>query len=235
MSIWRSNFSLFTFSLFTFHSSLLTLKDTLVIDSAQIAQWQTEPDFDYNRELVEGGTTFTQWLMDQFHELMRDIFGQAWSSDYTWWLLAAVGAVAVGIGIWYVWRFHPGLFGGQGKEQEAYEDTEDTIYGIDFDAVISQALGREDYREAIRMIYLRSLKSLSDSQQIDWQPFKTPSQYVRELSAACSLRSGGATANPTAFRALTTHFLRVRYGNFPATRALYDEVENLGKEVSRES
>ena len=33
-------------------------------------------------------------------------------------------------------------------------------------------------------------------------------------------------------RTLTAHFLRVRYGNFPATRPLYDEVEQLGKEVT---
>ena len=194
------------------------MKDTLVIDSAQIAQWQTQQDFDYSRELAGGGMTFTEWMMAQINELLRDLFGQAWRSDYTWWGLAIVGAVVVGIGIWYVWRFHPGLFMRQ-KDEQAYEEMEDTIYGIDFDAIISQALGREDYREAIRMIYLRTLKALSDSQQIDWQPFKTPSQYVREFDAA-------------AFRTLTSHFLRVRYGYFEATRQLCDEVEQLGKEVT---
>jgi hypothetical protein len=162
--------------------------------------------------------TFTEWMMAQINELLRDLFGQAWRSDYTWWGLAIVGAVVVGIGIWYVWRFHPGLFMRQ-RDERTYEEMEDTIYGIDFDAIISQALGREDYREAIRMIYLRTLKALSDSQQIDWQPFKTPSQYVWEFDAA-------------AFRTLTSHFLRVRYGYFEATRQLCDEVEQLGKEVT---
>ena len=194
------------------------MKDTLVIDSAQIAQWQTQQDFDYSRELAGGGMTFTEWMMAQINELLRDLFGQAWRSDYTWWGLAIVGAVVVGIGIWYVWRFHPGLFMRQ-RDERTYEEMEDTIYGIDFDAIISQALGREDYREAIRMIYLRTLKALSDSQQIDWQPFKTPSQYVREFDAA-------------AFRTLTSHFLRVRYGYFEATRQLCDKVEQLGKEVT---
>ena len=194
------------------------MKDTLVIDSAQIAQWQTQQNFDYSRELAGGGMTFTEWMMAQINELLRDLFGQAWRSDYTWWGLAIVGAVVVGIGIWYVWRFHPGLFMRQ-RDERTYEEMEDTIYGIDFDAIISQALGREDYREAIRMIYLRTLKALSDSQQIDWQPFKTPSQYVREFDAA-------------AFRTLTSHFLRVRYGYFEATRQLCDEVEQLGKEVT---
>ena len=194
------------------------MKDTLVIDSAQIAQWQAQNDFDYSRELAGGGMTFTEWMMAQINELLRDLFGQAWRSDYTWWGLAIAGAVVVGIGVWYVWRFHPGLFMRQ-RDEQVYEEMEDTIYGIDFDAIISQAVGREDYREAIRMVYLRTLKALSDSQQIDWQPFKTPSQYVREFDAA-------------AFRTLTAHFLRVRYGYFAATRQLYDEVEQLGKEVT---
>ena len=197
------------------------MKDTLVIDSAQIAQWQAQNDFDYSRELAGGGMTFTEWMMAQINELLRDLFGQAWRSDYTWWGLAIAGAVVVGIGVWYVWRFHPGLFMRQ-RDEQTYENLEDTIYGIDFDAIISQAIGREDYREGIRMVYLRTLKALSDSQQIDWQPFKTPSQYVREFDAA-------------AFRTLTSHFLRVRYGYFEATRQLYDEVENLGKEVPHES
>ena len=194
------------------------MSDTLTIDSAQIAQWQAQNDFDYNREVVGGGVTFTEWLMENLNELLRDLFGQTWRSDYTWLVLAVVGAVVVGIVVWYVWRFHPGIFMRQ-KNEQTYEETEDTIYGVDFDRVISQALGREDYREAIRMTYLQTLKALSDSQQIDWQPFKTPSQYVREFDAA-------------AFRTLTSHFLRVRYGYFEATRQLCDEVEQLGKEVT---
>ena len=210
------------------------MSDTLVIDSVQIARWQAQNDFDYNRELVGGGMTFTQWLTMQLNELLDSLFGQAWDSKYTWWLLSAIGVVVVGVVGWYLWRYHPGLFMWQEQKQEACEDTEDTIYGIDFDAVISKALGREDYREAVRMVYLRTLKVLSDGGQIDWQPYKTPSQYVRELSTSSQLSSGAATANPAVFRRLTTHFLRVRYGNFPATHELYDEVENLGKEVVHE-
>ena len=166
--------------------------------------------------------TFTEWLLMQLNELLDTLFGQAWESKYTWWLLSAVGVVVLGVVAWYLWRFHPGLFMRQGEGEQTNEEAEDTIYGIDFDAVISKALGREDYREAVRMVYLRTLKVLSDGQKIDWQPYKTPSQYVSEFSAV------------PAFRILTAHFLRVRYGNFPATRELYDEVENLGKEVSLE-
>ena len=203
------------------------MADTLVIDSAQIVQWQAQPDFDYNRELAAGGMSFTDWLLLQLNHLLGDLFHVTWQSNYTWWLLTAVGAVAGGIAGWYVWHYHPGLFQRQGTIAPTAEAAaEDTIYGIDFDAAISRALGREDYREAVRMVYLQVLKALSDRHAIDWQPFKTPSQYVGEMSSH--------TASE-AFRQLTRHFLLVRYGNFPATQQLYEQVNQLGKEVRRES
>ena len=211
------------------------MQDTLVIDSARIAQWQAQQDFDYNREIVGGGMTFTEWLMMQVNELMEELFGQALSSSLVQWILAILAVGVIGFIAWYLWRHNSGLFRRQEQGQAQGDDTEDTIYGVDFDTAITEALAREDYREAIRLRYLQTLKTLTDANLIDWQPFKTPTQYVRELSAASSLCSGGATANPAAFRTLTDHFLRVRYGNFPATRPLYDEVEKLGKEVARES
>ena len=214
------------------------MQDTLVIDSAQIAQWRAQQDFDYNREIVGGGMTFTEWLMMQLNELMEELFGQALSSSLVQWILAILAAGVIGFIVWYLWRHQSGIFSRQ-EQQMGDDDTEDNIYGIDFNAAITEALDHENYREAIRLRYLQNLKALTDSNLIDWQPFKTPTQYVREFSAACSLRSGGAAvptaAAPAAFRTLTAHFLRVRYGNFPATRPLYDEVEKLGKEVARES
>ena len=205
------------------------MQDTLVIDSAQIAQWQAQQDFDYNRELVGDGMTFTQWLLMQLREFLYDLLGEATKNSITQWMLAIAGVVVVGVVVWYLWRYHPGLFKCQGNVQQAYGDVEDNIYGVDFDTAISRAVGREDYREAIRLVYLKTLKTLADANLIDWQLYKTPSQYVREL-AASPLSNGGA-----AFRTLTAHFLRVRYGNYQATRQLYDELCQLGKEVYRES
>lgn len=215
------------------------MSDTLVIDSAQIAQWQAQQDFDYNREMVGGGMTFTEWLMMQVREFLNDIFGDAVNRTVAQWALAILAVVVLGFIAWYLWRQKSGIFRRQESGDTADGDAEDTIYGVDFGTAITQALALENYYEAIRLRYLQVLKALTDASLIDWQPFKTPTQYVREFSAACSLCSGGAAAPtaaaPAAFRTLTAHFLRVRYGNFPATRPLYDEVEQLGKEVVRES
>ena len=68
-----------------------------------------------------------------------------------------------------------------------------------------------DYRGAVRWVYLQTLRYLSDAHQIDWQLYKTPTQYEYE----CREES---------FRELTNHFLRVRYGHFEADASLLDEV-----------
>ena len=76
------------------------------------------------------------------------------------------------------------------------------------------------YREAVRLLYLQTLKQLSDGKRIDWQLYKTPTQYIYEVRLP-------------AFRQMTNHFLRVRYGNFEATETLFHAMRDLQKEVEK--
>ena len=198
------------------------MPDTLVIDTAQIARWQSQPDFDYSRELADDGMTFSDWLLIKLGRLLDAFFDSSSGSAAVRWTLIFIAVAALTLVVWYLWRYQPWLFHRQETLAQDGDEAVDNIYGVDFDAALAQALAAENYREAIRVVYLQKLKTLADARLIDWQPFKTPSQYVRELAAP---------ASAPAFRSLTAHFLRVRYGNFPATRALYDDVQALRKEV----
>lgn len=106
------------------------------------------------------------------------------------------------------------------KNALPYTIEEDTIYGVDFPGGITEALSRQDYREAIRLLYLQTLKQLSDAERIDWQLYKTPTQYINEVRMP-------------AFRQLTNHFLRVRYGNFEATEELFRTMQTLQEEIGK--
>ena len=214
------------------------MPDTLVIDTAQIARWQSQPDFEYSRELADDGMTFSDWLLMKLGRLLDAFFDSSSGSAAVRWTLIFIAVAALVLAVWYLWCYQPWLFHRQETLVQDGDEAVDNIYGVDFDAALAQALAAENYREAIRVVYLQTLKALADARLIDWQPFKTPSQYVHELaparpssapSASGPLCSGGAAA--PAFRSLTAHFLRVRYGNFPATRALYDDVQALRKEV----
>ena len=50
--------------------------DTLVCDTVQIAKWQSNPAYDYNRELITPEINVFEWFRRQFGELLQKIFGR---------------------------------------------------------------------------------------------------------------------------------------------------------------
>lgn len=185
--------------------------DTLVCDTARIAAWQQDTAYDYNRELIEPQESILEWLFSVLVGFLREMIGAVMQQDASW-VIAVTGTILLlGLAGWLLYKFRPGLFSRGEKKPLDYELEEDTIYGIDFDAAIQKALDRQDYREAVRLKYLQTLKLLTEAGKIDWQLHKTPTQYTCEFAGA-------------AFLSMTQHFLRIRYGNFEATREIYEEV-----------
>ena len=195
--------------------------DTLVYDTATVAIWQSGSEYDYNRELQTPEVDLIGWLNLWLGKLLQKIFGSKFAEQYTEIVLAGLFILIVLLLIWFLYKKRPELVMRSGKKV-AYHVEEDTIYGIDFEKEISAAMLRNEYREAVRLLYLHTLKQLSDAEKIDWQPYKTPTEYTYELKA---------NALRTPFRELTNRFLRVRYGNFEATEALFHEMQTLQREI----
>ena len=193
--------------------------DTLHIDSAQIAVWQNDGRFDYDREIVGGSENLLEWLASVISRWLNDIFNTALDSDMVYYTLVVVGIVVVAVLGWLLWKRRSKLFYGKNNDEALdYEVVEDTIYGVDFDADLRAALAKEDYRQAIRLVYLQTLLYLQEAGQIDWQPSKTPTQYMRQV-------------NQPAFSQLTNLFVQVRYGNFGASEDLFKQVKTLQEAV----
>lgn len=195
--------------------------DTLVYDTATVAIWQSGSEYDYNRELQTPEVNLIGWLNLWLGKLLQKIFGSKFAEQYTEIVLAGLFILIVLLLIWFLYKKRPELFMRSGKKL-TYRVEEDTIYGIDFEKEINTAMLRNDYQEAVRLLYLQTLKQLSDAEKIDWQPYKTPTEYTYELKP---------NALQTPFRELTNRFLRVRYGNFEATEALFHEMRTLQREI----
>ena len=97
---------------------------------------------------------------------------------------------------------------------------EDNIYGVNFDVEYTKAMAQKDYYKAIRMVYLRTLRWLADHHKINWQLYKTPTQYTREFLS-------------TDFQRMTNAFMRVRYGNYEASEELVSELLNIEVEIEK--
>lgn len=197
--------------------------DTLVYDSLSIADLQTLPEYDYNRELITPEVNLMAWLNMWMGKLLQKIFGSKFAEEYTGIILFILFAIVILLIIWFVYKERPELF-MRSKKSMSYRVEEDTIYGVDFDKEIDAAFSRNDYRETVRLLYLQTLKQLSDDEAIDWQPYKTPTEYIYEVK-------NDALKAP--FRELTGRFLRVRYGNFEATESLFREMQVLQGEIRK--
>jgi hypothetical protein len=58
---------------------------------------------------------------------------------------------------------------------------EENIHELDFEKLINDAVRRKEYRDGVRLVFLFSLKKLSDAHLIKWMPGKTNDEYMSEL------------------------------------------------------
>lgn len=195
------------------------LADTLQTDQQLLQQLQQDPRYAYAIEEQKPS------LMDEFLKWIGERLDAHLDANISFYrpLFYSICTLAVIILVW--WLVRSGvlqrLFGILLKEDVSIEEeAEENIHVIDFEAEIARARSAGDYTRASRLLYLQTLKQLSDAHRIDWQPQKTPAQYTREVSGR-------------AFLQLTNHFVRIRYGGFEADEQLFLTMEALQAETGK--
>lgn len=189
--------------------------DTLQCDTTLLQQLQQSPSYDYTREFVQQDYSVIERILRWLESLFNTSVDKATDDNMSiYWVIG--GIVVVIAAAVYLYTHDVGLFRRSGKSDLDYEAQDEDIYGIDFDTRIDQAVTQNDWREATRLTYLKTLRWLADNNRIDWALFKTPSQYTREERSP-------------EFRDMTNEFLRVRYGNFDATETTYHEMRDRSK------
>lgn len=158
---------------------------TLVLRSfktEKLTTYKKDPAFNYIEAPIPSNwwQQFKHWLYDK----LGNLFINEKSSLALKWLVILLGASAL---IFLVYKLlgmnimH--IFGKQSRsDQTQLMDPADNIHVIDFDTELNQAIESNNFKSAIRLLYLKSLKELTDKQYIDWQPGKTNQTYIQELS-----------------------------------------------------
>jgi len=190
----------------------------ITCDSALLQQFQQSPNYDYNGSL---GGVGQHLIAPKVHE--PDIPIPGVDGMVLRWVFIAIAALVL-IFLLYKYRIvlldgFQSFFGKRtNQDTEADPTDEDTIYGIDFDAEIAAAQGRGDHSRVVRLIYLRTLRWLSDRTLIEWQPSYTPWQYSRQVT-------------DQDFKWMTDTFMRVRYGKFNADQAMAQRMQQCSQQV----
>ncbi len=110
------------------------------------------------------------------------------------------------------------LFARATPDDLSYQVDTDNIHEINFETAISKAIADREFRLAIRLLYLHSLKILADTNTIDWRINKTNSDYLNEVSG----KPWSAT-----FAFLTRRFEYAWYGEIKVEQ---DDFEKLHHE-----
>jgi len=194
------------------------MTDTLTCDTTLLHGFQNSGAFGYGSELKLPEKSLMEVIADAIADFISDIIDNTFGSENAEPLLACIAVVLFVLVLYLLYRYKPGIFGKEGKTTLSYTVTEDTIYGIDFDAVIVRALADHNYNEAVRMVYLQTLRWLSDNNKINWQIYKTPTQYIKEVGTQV-------------FREFTNAFICVRYGNFAAGAGTVSAMQDLQRRI----
>lgn len=99
----------------------------------------------------------------------------------------------------------------------ALETLDENILEMDFDRLIDEAVAAQQFRRAVRLLYLRTLQHLADAGLIEWQRDKTNHAYIDELRRP-ALRP--------ALAYLTGLFEYVWYGDFSVDEAAFGRVRH---------
>jgi len=98
---------------------------------------------------------------------------------------------------------------------DSIPQTQAALEHIDFDQLIQDEVQKGNYTIAVRLLYLETLKLLSQASLIEWRPEKTNLAYHKELAHTPFGRD---------FYQLASSYEHVWYGNFSLDLATYHKI-----------
>jgi hypothetical protein len=172
-----------------------------------INKYKANPDFQYNITIEPAKSLwdrFWDWFWGKVGNILETEAGQNTFK-------AILITLAVGVLVFFILKLNGmsniGLFGKKNREEAlGYSILEDDIHSINFDEAIEQAVNDKNLRIAVRLLYLQTLKNLTDRGLISWQVNKTNVDYVAELNG---------NEHQQMFRNLTLQFEYNWYGDLP--------------------
>jgi len=193
-----------------------------------IEKFRANKDFDYNGQgagyQVSLWDRFWAWVWDAITSVLAHVPNGGSILEY---LLLAV---AIGFLVYFILRsagIDPiRLWQSDAKKIDVpYSESLENIHEINFDAEVEKAISQHNYRLAVRLLYLKCLKQLNDSNLIRWQIDKTNSAYLFELTD---------TSQKQAFGTLTRQFEYVWYGNFSIDQHAFGNIYGLFQDFKKQ-
>lgn len=184
-------------------SSIIELK---TIDTKKVENYRSDSDFIYDRIPPPPETaweSFKRWFWEQVAKFFNSNEFSSFWSYFKWILVVAILFLSV------LWIFRSEIRGvfinKKAFNIPHFIAADENIHEMNFDVLIEKAINEKNYKEAIRLSYLKVLKQLTGTDLISWKIDKTNLDYANELANSVHLLS---------FKKITNVFEYVWYGEF---------------------
>ena len=203
-----------------------TSKKELSVDSLKIevrypskntiAKFKSDEEFIYDEATPDNWwDAFWLWVSSKLSKLLGSkAFG--FFQEYLGYIII-LAAVIIVILVLNKSKLSGFFYNRKEEKFSGFKEISEDINEIDFDTSISEAVARKDYRIAVRLYYLKTLKLLADKNLIDWKTNKTNNNYLKELKEIRLKKP---------FEEITSLFEWVWYGELPVEESFFEETKN---------
>ncbi len=197
-------------------------------DKSKIEEYRKDARFQYKKE--ERGLSWWDRILLAINNFINNLLGTvAESGMLSIVVLLIIVVVICLIVLKLIGVDYRTLLGKKELDKSDIDIYTENVHEMNFDALISNALRNKDYRLAVRFLYLKNLKQMSDKDIIEWSTHKTNYSYQYEIQNTL-LRSK--------FLETTLIFDYVWYGEFELDESKFTEVDSrmgdLNKMINHE-
>ncbi len=177
--------------------------------------YRTDRDYQYTDDVPPPDSIIGKFLNWFFRRIQEFFTSPSYQSFWRYVIIAGIAALVIYLGIKaeYLGFLMPSR---NSRLTLDYENLKEDIHAINFEQELEMAAEQGNYRLGVRLLYLRTLKQLTDRHLIDWKPDKTNQQYAYEVANQ---------PFATNFNALTRDFDYVWYGDFPVDKAQFETLQ----------
>lgn len=200
-------------------------KDEHIFDKEKLNDFKRNPDYDYDENIKESGlwADIKEWLFSVLKKLFNiDDTSGFWERFFD--LLPYLSILLFfGIFVWYLIRYNTGsqIMRQHDQTKVTLTEEEELLMKRNLQALAEKAIKNEEYRMAVRYLYLDCIKRLDMKRMIRFTNDKTNYDYIKEIKYK-------EVSNQ--FKSLTISYEQVWYGHITFNQVYFTKLYEYFKE-----
>lgn len=192
--------------------------------SEKIKDYLNDDYYNYDNETVKPSETIWQKFLQWLGKVFRFVESGGKPVSYSFYALMIIFFIVAVIKLLGL-NYQTLLLRSSKIKTPEFETFDEDIHNTNFNKQIDDAVKKENYRKAIRFLYILFLKVLTDNELIEWEINKTNKDYRREMKK---------TKYFSVFKNLTYVYEYVWYGEFQINKNQYNNYYKEFKKVFKD-